>query len=48
MYIVTPSSLERFPSSFHCPVDIFFSSVREREEALVIEWILGIESLSIR
>jgi hypothetical protein len=47
MYIVPPSSLERFPSGFHCPVDILFSSVGEREETLIIEWILGIESLAV-
>jgi hypothetical protein len=47
MYIVSPSSLERFPSSFHCPVDIFLRSVGEGEKALIIEWILGIEGLAI-
>jgi len=47
MDIVSPGSLERFPSGFHCPVDIVFRSVGKGEKALVIGWVLGIESLAI-
>jgi len=47
MNVVSPSSLERFPSCFDCSIDILFSSVGEGEEALIIERILCIESLAI-
>ena len=47
MDVVPPSSLERLPSGFDCSVDIFFRSVGEREEALIVERILCIESLAI-
>lgn len=47
MDVVPPSSLERLPSGFDCSVDIFFRSVGEREEALIVEWVLGIEGLAV-
>ena len=47
MNVVSPSSLERFPSCFYCSVDIFFSSVGEGEEALIVERILCIKSFAV-
>jgi hypothetical protein len=47
MDIISPRRLESFPSSFNCPVDIFLRTMGEREEVLIIDRILGLESLAI-
>lgn len=48
MQVVSPSGLERLPSCFDRPINIFLRAVREGQQRLVSDWILGVEGFAVR